>query len=239
MLVAATKSSNGSSWFRFNVPVLIFFCRCFMRFLRLLMGTCQTVRPPLLLLHILYIMWLSARSRHSPAEAQLLLVAPQNWGPSSDGGFGQHVVQDDHLEQRQWVDATWQQTHVTGLHGQNEPDALYGESSPGLCHDLPPPQTRCGASEPLHSRSAPGSGCPPSCGRSPSSFCSKPNNDNPKNHVWVKPWETNREVSSGQESDFSQNTRVPPQRERKEREIEALNFKPFFVPSFSNKSFVV
>lgn len=33
----------------------------------------------------------------SPAEAQLLLVAPQHRGPGLHRGLGQHVVKDDDL----------------------------------------------------------------------------------------------------------------------------------------------
>lgn len=95
------KSSNGSSWFRLSVPVLIFFCSCLMRFFRLLLNR-----------HVTQIFLLSETVKRmmgygrwdSPAESQVFFVAPEDRRPCSDCGFGQHVMQDDHLDHRQmWL----------------------------------------------------------------------------------------------------------------------------------------
>lgn len=43
---------------------------------------------------------ISERRFRSPAEAQVFFVAPEYRGSCSDGGFGQHVVQNDNLDHR-------------------------------------------------------------------------------------------------------------------------------------------
>lgn len=177
MLVAATKSSNGSSWFRFSVPVLIFFCSCLMRFFRLLWGTTWTKsrRPssPLWQAHWHHV---AQEVINSPAESKVLFVAPENRRPSSDCSFGQHVMQNHHLDheqKRQQLQGHSNTCIGTGwdINVTQMQPKLVKRGAPDLFHDLRPPQTRSDAAGRPRSLSGHGSGCLPSSGPSPSFHC--------------------------------------------------------------------
>lgn len=81
--MAAMKRSKGSSSLASIAPLFIFFCSCFILFLRWLQREIYS--------------FITFAAAIAPAEAQFLLVAPENAGSRPHRSLGEHVVEQNDL----------------------------------------------------------------------------------------------------------------------------------------------